>query len=92
MKEKYIRVIVLSLIFVAALIGFSMFTNKGNADMTADMDAATLPTISFEVADKEVNLLNGHKQEMVFAAMRDTITPPPRSYTITFWSASLSMP
>lgn len=83
MKEKYIRVIVLSLIFVAALIGFSMFTNKGNADMTADMDAATLPTISFEVADKEVNLLNGHKQEMVFAAMRDTITPINADGTIT---------
>lgn len=83
MKKKYIRGIVLSLVFVVAVFVFSMFTNKDNADMTADMDGATLPTISFEVADKEVNLLNGHKQEMVFSAMRDTITPMNADGTIT---------
>lgn len=43
--------------------------------MTANMDSATLPTISFEVEGKEVNLLHGHKQEMDISAMRDTITP-----------------
>ena len=83
MKGKYIRVIILSLIFVAAVFVFSMFTNKGNTDMTADMEAATLPTISFNVADKDVNLLNGHKQEMVFSAMRDTITPINADGTLT---------
>ena len=43
--------------------------------MTANMDSATLPTISFEVMGREVNLLAGHKKEMVITAMRDTITP-----------------
>ena len=75
MKEKWIRRIILLAVFIAALCIFSMITNKGNADMTADMDSATLPTISFEVAGREVNLLNGHKQEMPFSAVRDTITP-----------------
>ena len=75
MKEKYIRRIVLLLIFIAALVVFSMITNKDNADMTADMDSATFPTISFETAGREVNLLNGHKRKMNLAAMRDVITP-----------------
>ena len=75
MKQKYIRRFVLLLIFIAALFFFSAITNKGNADMTADMDLATLPTISFEVAGTEVNLLHGHKQKMSVAAIRDTITP-----------------
>lgn len=83
MKEKIIRRLILSLIFVGAVCVFSMITNKGNADMTADMDSATLPTISFEVSGREVNLLNGHKQEMSFASMRDTITPMNSDDTVT---------
>ena len=75
MKEKYIRRFILLLVFVIALLIFSAITNKGNADMTANMDSATLPTISFEVSGKEVNLLAGHKKEMAISAMRDTITP-----------------
>lgn len=75
MKEKYIRRVILAVIFILAVIIFSMVTNKGNADMTADMDSATLPTISFEVEGRDVNLLNGHKREMAISAVRDTITP-----------------
>ena len=73
MKERTIKIVVLGIVFIAALIGFSFWTNRGNADMTADMDAATLPTLSFMVEGKEVNLLVGHKQEMNVVSMRDTI-------------------
>ena len=73
MKERTIKIGVLAVVFIAALIGFSFWTNRGSADMTADMDAATLPTISFVTAGKEANLLVGHKQEMNVASMRDTI-------------------
>ena len=83
MKGKYIRRIVLFLIFVAALFVFSSITNKGNADMTANMDSATLPTISFDVSGNEVNLLAGHKEEMNLVAMRDTITPLNNSGMVT---------
>lgn len=75
MKSRYIRGIILSFIFVIALFVSSAMINKGNIDMTADMDSAVLPTISFEVDGRKVNLLNGHKQEMHFSAVRDTITP-----------------
>lgn len=74
MKERTIRIIVLSVVFVLAIIVFSFWTNRGSADMTADMSSATLPTISFKVAGKDANVLVGHKRDMNLAAVRDTIT------------------
>lgn len=74
MKQRTIRIIVLSVVFVLAIIVFSFWTNRGSADMTADMGSATLPTISFKVAGKEANVLVGHKRDMNLAAVRDTIT------------------
>lgn len=73
MKERIIKIGVLAVVFIAALIGFSFWTNRGSADMTADMDAATLPTVSFVTGGKEANMLVGHKQEMNVVSMRDTI-------------------
>ena len=73
MKERAIRIGVLSAIFVLALIGFSHWINRDNTDMTADMGGATLPTISFEVEGRQVNMLVGHVKEMNMVAMRDTI-------------------
>lgn len=75
MKERIIRFGVLTIIFIVALNVFSFLTNRGNADMTANMNSATLPTISFVIGDSKVNLLTGHVSEMEIAAVRDTITP-----------------
>ncbi len=74
MKERTIRRIVLSIVFVMAIIVFSFWTNRENTEMTADMDIATLPTLSFKTVDENANLLVGHKKEMNLAAVRDTIT------------------
>ena len=74
MKERTIRIIVLSAVFVLAIIVFSLWTNRGSADMTADMGSATLPIVSFRVVGREANMLAGHKREMNFAAVRDTIS------------------
>ena len=73
MKERTIKIVVLAVVFILALIGFGHWTNRGSADMAADMDAPTLPTLSFVTAEKEANFLVGHKQEMNVASMRDTI-------------------
>ena len=73
MKERTIKIVILAVVFIAAMIGFSLWINRGSADMAADMDAPTLPTISFMTDEKEVNLLVGHRQEMNVASMRDTI-------------------
>ena len=47
MKKKIIKIVVLSIVFVAALFLSGRYTNRGTTDMTADMGQPTLPTISF---------------------------------------------
>lgn len=83
MKERTIKIGVLAVVFIIALIGFSFWTNRGSADMTADMDTATLPVLSFVTEGKEANLLVGHKQEMNVASMRDTIAVYGENETLT---------
>lgn len=74
MKERTIRIIVLSVVFVLAIVVFSFLINRGSVSLTADMSSATLPTVSFKIADREANMLVGHKREMNPAAVRDTIS------------------
>ena len=75
MKERIIRISVLSVVFVLALFVLSHLLNKKSGGTTAAMGSATFPTISFQVEGTEVNVLAGHVNEMDISAMRDTITP-----------------
>ena len=73
MKERTMRIVILSIVFVIAIIGFSHWTNRGSEGMTADMGAPTLPIIAFDMDGTEINPLVGHVEEMNVIAMRDTI-------------------
>lgn len=75
MKKGLIKAGVLTAVFIVACLVISLLTNRGNADMTADMGAATLPGIAFNVEGVTVNTLAGYVDEMDLTAMRDTITP-----------------
>lgn len=75
MKKRVITVVVLLLVFIAALTGFSIILNQGTDDMTADMGSAKLPVISFEESGYSVNPLAGYTQEMDIPTMRDQILP-----------------
>lgn len=75
MKERIIRIGVLTVVFVLAVILFSFITNRGNDDMTADMGAPSFPTMSFKAEGYTMNHLVGYRDEMNLPAMRDTITP-----------------
>lgn len=75
MKKRLKNIAILAGVFVFAVILFSYITNKGNTDLTADMEAATLPRISFETGGYTVNSLAGYTREMDLTAMRDTVTP-----------------
>ena len=66
---------ILVLVFIAAVIGFSYYTNKGNDNMTADIGSATYPQISFSYNGYVLNTLSGFARAMDIPAMRDTITP-----------------
>lgn len=74
-KKLWKEIAVLFVIFIVAVIFFSYFTNKGNANMMADMDSATYPKVSFVAYGYEVNSIPGYAKEMDVTAIRDTITP-----------------
>lgn len=75
MKKRVMTVVVLLVIFFAALTGFSIILNRGTDDMTADMGSAKLPVISFEESGYRLNPLAGYTEEMDIPLMRDNILP-----------------
>lgn len=85
MREKkiLIRIGVLTAVFIVAVIIISLITNRGTEDRTADMGAATLPRISFNIEGHTVNDVVGYVDEMDITAMRDAITPIANDGTIT---------
>ena len=74
-KKIAVRASVLTAVFIMAVIVFSYLTNRGNTDMSADMDSATLPRISFVTEGYEINSIPGYKNDMEIPSMRDTLTP-----------------
>lgn len=73
---RYLReAVLLIVIFIVMATVFSYYTNRDNGNMTADMDTATLPQISFSNNGYSVNYVPGYVAEMDAASLRDTITP-----------------
>ena len=75
MQKGAIKAVVLTVIFFVAVGVFSMMTNHVNEDLTTEMKNATLPVITLESSEQEVNELYGYHTKMNAASMRDTITP-----------------
>ena len=75
MKKTIIRSCVFVVTFVAALIVSSMVLNRGNTDMTAEMEYPELPLIYVNVGDRHVNMMQGFLADMEVAYMRESIVP-----------------
>ena len=75
MNRKVIKPVVLSGLFLAALIVFSIITNQDNKDMTTAMKEATLPIVQFYEENNSVAQLHGYVSEMNITKMRDGIVP-----------------
>lgn len=75
MSKKVIKPVVLSVLFLAALIVFSIITNQDNKDLTTTMSEATLPIVEFYQGDTSIAQLHGYVSPMDITGMRDTITP-----------------
>ena len=73
MNRKIMKPVVLSVLFLAALIVFSITTNQDNKDMTTTMQEATLPVVQFYEGTNSVAQLHGYVAEMNASAMRDSI-------------------
>ena len=75
MNNKYVKPIVLTVVFLISVFVFSMMTNKVNKDSTTTMTEASLPVMYFVYDDKNINELHGYVQEMDMLSMRDGLMP-----------------
>lgn len=75
MSNKYVKPIVLTVVFLISVFVFSMMTNKVNKDSTTTMAEASLPVMYFVYNDKNINELHGYVQEMDMLSMRDGLVP-----------------
>ena len=75
MTRNWIRRIIILLVFIASLIGFSVGMNKGNTDMTIEMPKATFPIAYITIEDQKINEMHGYAKRMDAATLRDTLTP-----------------
>ena len=64
MKKVWIKPLILVVIFIGAVITFSIFTNKSNEDLTTSMPEATLPVLYFTSDGTQINGLHGYVQKM----------------------------
>lgn len=84
MKKPIIKAIVGVFVFILALIIISDITNKGNTDMTVEMQPATYPLVYMEHNGERINCLHGYAQKMQESYMRDSITPMGQDRVISF--------
>ena len=63
------------IVFVASLITFSVYLNKGNTDMTLDMSEPSLPVAYIDLGGRNVNEMHGYLSRMDASTIRDSITP-----------------
>lgn len=75
MRKQIIKPVVLSVLFLVAVVFFSIITNKDNKDLTTTLSEATLPVIQFYQGEHPFNELHGYTTKMNSTVMRDTITP-----------------
>lgn len=74
MKRSIIKTVIFGLVFLVGLVVFGVLTNRGNMDMTAKMEEATLPLVSVKLEGRSVNYLSGYKNAMQTAYVQDCIT------------------
>ena len=82
MKKILIRIVVLVLVFAAAVFGTSKILGKKMADTSEVMAQATFPLVYVDLNGKQINCMHGYAQEMDVIAMRDTLTPLSNDKTV----------
>lgn len=84
MKKTILTGIYLTAVFIAALFGISAVMNNGNTDMTTEMGAATLPIVTMNIDEYQVNRLHGYLGDMDISYLRDTVLPIGEDRNISF--------
>ena len=75
MRKSIIKSTIVVIVFFAALFIIGNVMNKGNADMTTEMEAATYPVVSVNYGGFQINKMHGYRDVMEVDQMRECITP-----------------
>lgn len=75
MKKIVRRILILLLIFIGAVAGFSCLMNSENTDNRTDFQTPTIPCMAILLDDTEINRMYGYADHMETDFMRDTLTP-----------------
>ena len=75
MDKKLVKPTVLLVVFLSALMFFSILTNKENRDLTTTMAEASLPVMQTVFEDTVINEIYGYTREMDALLVRNSITP-----------------
>lgn len=75
MNKIAVRSIILGVVFIGALIIFSIWINKENKELASGMEEASLPVIHFVYENTDINEIHGYIDEMDLGTMRDAVTP-----------------
>jgi hypothetical protein len=75
MNKIALRLIILGVVFLGALVTFSVWINKENKEMASGMAEASFPVIHFLYEDTDINEIHGYVNEMNLGTMRDAVTP-----------------
>ena len=84
MKLSVIKGIVWTAVFLVAMVIFGLLTNRGNMDMTAKMEDATLPLVCLDVNGRKVNCLSGYSGDVEGKYVQESITPLSKDRVLKF--------
>jgi len=83
-KKTIIKIAYFIVLLLVAIIVISKLSNVENADMTAKMPQATLPIITMQSGEKEVNPLHGYLSKVDVNYIRGTVWPINEDLTMSF--------
>lgn len=75
MRKTLIKCAIVFIVFLSAMLIIGSIMNKGNSDMTTEMNKASYPIVAFNYGGQVINAMHGHAQVMEVSQMRESITP-----------------
>lgn len=84
MKKTIIKCCVFAATFLASLIIASLLMNRGNTNMTVEMEKPRLPQVCISVGQMRVNVMQGYLADMDEKYMRSGIIPVEEDRKLSF--------
>lgn len=89
MREKSIKLTIAKIIYfvvvlIVAVLVISKLSNGDNTDMTAKMQAATLPVVSISNDGRDINYMHGYLSEVDVSYVRESVYPIGSDRSLSF--------